>query len=174
MLIYLLLLAGFILFLIGTGYLIYSYLQTRQATAPVQTPESKLPSEVPLTAESRQEITTIEQIEKLSPEQQIAELERLIEIYKSQELPYFKQKIREARIKLNFAREKTRKARYYQDGPPMPGSTLSVADAILSRELKTLNNLISKQDIRKQELFILETRLDELQQRQATESLRTK
>jgi len=155
---------GVFLLLAGSAYLIYSYLQYQKR---VKTPPSPtLPTET--TTATTTATTTVAPSETLTLEDQIKELKDIIKVYKTEELPFFEQRIKDARIELNIAREKTNRARYHQDGPPMPGSRLAVADSLLSRELKVLNDLIAKQDIRKQELAVLESRLLRLQEELAT------
>ena len=43
------------------------------------------------------------------------------------------------------------------------GPLFIIADSLLSRELKVVNDLVAKQDIRKQELSVLESRLSRLE-----------
>lgn len=153
---------GVFLLLSGSAYLIYSYLQYQKRIK--QAPQKGLPTEKQMVAPP----PTPEVSPTMTLEDQIKELKGVIRVYKTEELPFFEQRIKDARIELNIAREKTNRARYNQDGPPMPGSRLAVADSLLSRELKVLNDLIAKQDIRKQELAVLESRLLRLEEELAT------
>ena len=151
---------AFFAFATVVGYIIY-----QSYYAPPTPPPIFLPKALVNTGETTADgIPTIDQETglPLTREEQIAELERLIKIYETEELPYFRQRIKQARIDLSFARQKVNEARYHQDGPPMPGSTLAVADSLLSSKLNLINQLLRAEDTRKQELQILKDRLNSL------------